>query len=192
MAWDAHILLPAAIALVAGQRLMELRLSRRNEAWLRSRGATEGGRHIYPFIILFHTLFFIALAFEGWWRGPVLSPAWGLWLGLFLTAQAVRVWTMRTLGPLWCTRLLVVPGMELATGGPYKYLRHPNYLVVAVELLSLPLMFGAYATALAASAANALFLSLRMREEERLLRRLTAYDELFGERPRLLPRRPAS
>lgn len=191
MAWDARILLPAAVLLVAGQRLLELRRSKRNEEWLRSRGATEAGRHLYPFVVLLHTLFFIALAFEGWWRGPRLSSTWGLWLGLFLAAQAVRVWTLKTLGRLWCTRILVVPDMELATGGPYRYLRHPNYLVVAVELLSLPLIFGAYVTAASVSAANALLLSLRIREEERHLKRLTAYQETFGGRPRLLPRRRA-
>lgn len=108
-----------------------------------------------------------------------------------MAAQAVRVWTLKTLGRLWCTRILVVPDMELATGGPYRYLRHPNYLVVAVELLSLPLIFGAYVTAASVSAANALLLSLRIREEERHLKRLTAYQETFGGRPRLLPRRRA-
>jgi methyltransferase len=185
-----HIVLFVTVSLVAGQRLWELRRSRRNEDWLRAQGAVEGGRLLYPLLVLLHTTFLIALLIESWWRGPGFGPLWGLWLGLFLAAQALRFWTLLTLGPRWCTRLLVVPGMEVATEGPYRYIRHPNYLVVFLELLTLPLLFGAFATALGATLANALFLAIRIRQEEDLLARLTSYDVAMEGRPRLIPRRP--
>ena len=87
-------------------------------------------------------------------------------------------------------RLLVVPGMELATGGPYRLLRHPNYLVVLVELLALPLLFGAVLTAVWATAVNVILLALRIRQEEALRSSLTDYEAAMGGRPRLIPRRP--
>ncbi len=187
-----HIFLLSTVFLVAGQRLWEVRRSQRNEEWLRAQGAVEGGRLLYPPLVLLHTAFFIALLVESWWRGPRLGPLWGLWLGLFLAAQALRLWTINTLGPRWCTRLLVVPGMELVTEGPYRYIRHPNYLVVLVEFFSLPLTFGAIFTALGATSANILLLTIRIRQEEALLGRLTDYNAAMKGRPRLIPRRPTS
>lgn len=186
-----HILLLSAILLVVGQRLWELRRSRRNEERLRAEGAVEEGRFLYPLLVLLHITFFLAFFVEASWRGPRLGTLWGLWLGFFIAAQALRLWTLRTLGPLWCTRLLVVPGMELVTKGPYRYLRHPNYLAVFVELLTLPLIFGAFFTAVGATLANALLLTIRIRQEEALLSRLTVYDVAMKGRPRLIPRGPA-
>ncbi|MFQ6672232.1 MAG: isoprenylcysteine carboxyl methyltransferase family protein [Candidatus Tectimicrobiota bacterium] len=183
-------LLLAVVLLVAGQRLWELRRSRRHEALLRAQGAVEEGRFLYPWIVALHAAFLGCLLLEGWWRGPGLGPLWGLWLGLYVAAQALRFWTLRALGVRWSTRLLVVPGMELATGGPYRFLRHPNYLAVGVELLALPLLFGAVFTAIGATVVNMLLLALRVRQEEALLSRLTNYEVALGGRPRLIPRRP--
>jgi methyltransferase len=188
----ARAVLLAAVVLVAGQRLLELRRSRLNEAALRARGAVEGGRLLYPWIVALHAAFLAALLLEGWWRGPTFGPLWPLWVGLYGAAQVLRVWTLRTLGDRWCTRLLVVPGMELATGGPYRFLRHPNYLVVVVELLALPLVFGATLTAACATAGNIVLLALRIRQEERLLGHLTDYEAALGARPRLIPRPPGA
>lgn len=184
-------MLLATVALVAGQRLWELRRSRRNEALLRAQGAVEGGRGLYPWLVALHTLFLAALLLEGLWRGPALGPLWPLWLALFAGAQGLRAWTLRSLGGRWCTRLLVVPHMELVREGPYRFIRHPNYLAVFIELLSLPMFFGAVVTAASATAANALLLGLRIRQEEALLGRLTDYDETIRGRARLIPRRPA-
>lgn len=187
-----RVALVAAVVLVAGQRLWELRRSRLNEAALRARGAVEGGRLLYPLIVALHAGFLAGLLIEGWSRGPTFSPLWPLWIGLFGAAQALRVWTLRSLADRWCTRLLVVPGMELATGGPYRYLRHPNYLVVVVELMALPLIFGAALTATCATAGNIVLLALRIRQEEGLLGRLTDYEAALGARPRLIPRPPSA
>ena len=183
-------LLAGAVLLVAGQRLWELRRSRRNESMLRAQGAVEGGRFLYPWFVALHAAFLVSLLVEGWWRGPSVAPLWGLWMALFASAQALRIWTLRTLGARWSTRLLVVPGMEIATSGPYRLLRHPNYLVVFVELLALPLLFGAVLTAVWATAVNVALLALRIRQEEALLARLTDYEAALGGRPRLIPRRP--
>lgn len=192
MIGGGQALILAALFVVAGQRLWELRRSRRHEAMLRAQGAVEGGRFLYPWFVALHAAFLVSLLLEGWWRGPVLGPFWSLWLGLFVAAQALRFWTLRTLGVRWCTRLLVVPGMELATGGPYRFLRHPNYLVVFVELLALPLLFGAVLTAVGATTVNVLLLVLRIRQEEALLSSLTNYEVALGSRPRLIPRRPSA
>lgn len=188
MAPGGRAFLVAVVAAVAVQRLAELRLSRRNEASLKARGGIEGGETLYPWLVALHLAFLAGLLAEGWWRGPVLGPLWALWAALYLGAQLLRAWVILTLGERWCTRLVVVPGMKLATGGPYRWVRHPNYLAVVAELASLPLFFGAFYTAAAATAANALLLSYRLRSEEALLARLTSYEEAFAGRPRLLPR----
>lgn len=188
MLGGGRALLVAVVAAVALQRFAELGLSKRNEALLKARGGIEGGEALYPWLVALHVAFLAGLLIEGWWRGPSLGPLWPLWAALYLAAQLLRVWVILTLGERWCTRLVVAPGMKLATGGPYRLVRHPNYLAVVVELASLPLFFGAFYTAAAATAANALLLRYRVRSEEDLLERLTTYEEAFGRRPRLLPR----
>ncbi len=93
-------------------------------------------------------------------------------LALFVLAQPLRYWVIRTLGRYWNTRILIVPGGERVTGGPFRFLRHPNYVVVVVEILTFPLIFGAWWTALTFTALNAAVLCVRIREENRALREL--------------------
>jgi methyltransferase len=162
-------LLVLAVALVALQRLLELRLSRRNERTLRARGAVERGQEHYPLIVALHSLWLLSTLVEGILRGPVL---WPIPLALFLLVQPLRYWAILSLGENWNTRILVVPGAQLVRRGPYRYLKHPNYVVVAVEILTFPLIFGAWITALVFSALNAMLLSVRIREENRALAEL--------------------
>jgi methyltransferase len=157
-------------SLVSIQRLLELRLSRRNERRLRARGAVECGRGHYPFMVALHALWLLSTAVEGS-RSPGARPGRNA-LAAFLLAQPLRYWAIASLGDHWSTRILVVPGEKPVRRGPYRYINHPNYLVVVVEILALPLIFGARFTALVFSILNAVLLVVRIREEERALREL--------------------
>jgi methyltransferase len=160
------------VALVGLQRLLELRLSRHHERWLRARGAVERGREHYSLMIALHVLWLVSTLVEGILRSPGLPAWWPIPLALFLLVQPLRYWAIFSLGENWNTRILIVPGARLVGCGPYRYLRHPNYLVVAVEIATFPLIFGAWVTALVFSILNAALLYVRVREENRALAEL--------------------
>jgi methyltransferase len=166
---SAGTLLVAAVALVGLQRLVELLLSRRHERLLRARGAVERGRGHYPLIVALHALWLLSTLVEGLLRGPDPPAYWPLPLALFLLVQPLRYWAIFSLGEYWNTRILVVPGTKLVRRGPYRYLRHPNYVVVAVEIFTFPLIFGAWITAVVFSALNAALLYVRIKSENRAL-----------------------
>ena len=160
------------IAAVAVQRLLELRLAKRNLAWALKQGGREYGREHYPLFFLLHVGWMLGILFEGTNRNQ-FSTWWWVWLMVFLLAQGLRYWVITALGPQWNTRIVVVPGVKRVQSGPFTYLNHPNYLAVALELLSLPLIFNAWITALVASILNALLLLLvRIPAEERALKAL--------------------
>jgi methyltransferase len=166
---SAGTLLVLAVGLVALQRLLELELSRRNARILRTRGAVERGQGHYPLIVAMHALWLLSTLVEGILRGPTL---WPIPLAIFLLVQPLRYWAILSLGKHWNTRILVIPNTELIQHGPYRYLRHPNYVVVVVEILTYPLIFGAWITALVFSILNAILLSVRIRVENQALREL--------------------
>ncbi|MGO1081210.1 isoprenylcysteine carboxyl methyltransferase family protein [Inquilinus sp. CA228] len=151
--------------LVAAQRLAELAYARRNEARLRARGAVESGAGHYPLFILLHGAWLLAVFLL---IPADRAPSWPL-LALFLLLQAARVWVVATLGPYWTTRVLSLPGAPLVRRGPYRWVRHPNYLIVTAEIAVLPLALGAWWIAIAFSLANALLLYHRIGVEEKLL-----------------------
>ena len=151
--------------LVAAQRLGELVYARRNEARLRDRGAVESGAGHYPLFILLHGAWLLAVFLL---IPADRVPSWPL-IALFLLLQAARVWVVATLGPYWTTRVLSLPGAPLVRRGPYRWVRHPNYLIVTAEIAVLPLAFGAWWIAIAFSLANALLLYHRIGVEERAL-----------------------
>ena len=162
-------------------RLLELGYSRRN---LRDAGATEEGsasRHTFPLIVFVHTAVIGGTAV--WGRKPRLP-----WLALLLAVQPVRLWVLMTLRDRWNARGAVARDMMVATNGPYAHIRHPNYAVVIVELLSLPMAFGLRRLALCASLANVTLLALRIRDEEALLAELPGYLDHFADKPRFVPR----
>lgn len=153
------------VALVAAQRGAELLYGRRNEAALKRRGGVEIGRSHYPLFALLHAAWLASL--------PLLVPAgtpisWPF-LALFLALQALRLWIMASLGPYWTTRVITLPRERLVRRGPYRFLRHPNYVVVAAEIAVLPLVFGAWRIALVFSLLNAALLAWRIRLEARAL-----------------------
>lgn len=163
-----------ALAFVVLQRILELRLAQANLRWALSKGAKEYGREHYPLFFLLHLGWMLGWLLEGLARQQ-LSPIWWLWLAVFVLAQGLRYWAIQSLGRYWNTRIIIVPGAKKIAGGPYRYLRHPNYLAVALELLSLPLIFNAWITALAATLLNAwLLLTVRIPAEEKAL---STYDQ---------------
>lgn len=155
------------LALVTAQRLGELILARHNTEALLARGAHEVGAGHYPLIVAVHVSWLAAL----WWLAPGRPVIW-LLIGLFLLLQIGRLWVLATLGPRWTTRIIVLPGAPLVTGGPYRVVRHPNYWVVAGEIAVLPLAFGLWRVALLFSLANAAVLAVRIRAEQRALGRV--------------------
>jgi methyltransferase len=161
------------VALVAVQRLFELVLARRNERRARARGAVERGRDHYPFIVALHALWLVSTLVEGLLRGPVLPAFWPIPLALFLLVQPLRYWALFSLGERWNTKILIVPGAKPVRRGPYRYLSHPNYVVVVVEILAFPLIFGAWVTALVFTLLNAVVLSVRIREENCAIAKLS-------------------
>lgn len=151
--------------LVALQRLAELGWARRNERRLRAVGAVEHGARHYPLFVALHATWLLAL-FLG--VPPEARPDWTL-LAVFGLLQLARLWVVASLGRFWTTRVLSLPGAPLVRRGPYRWLPHPNYLVVALELAVLPLAFGAWWLALAASLLNLPLTRHRVRVEEAAL-----------------------
>lgn len=163
-------LLVASVALVALQRLGELRLARRNTIRARARGGLEFGASHYPAIVALHTAWLICWPFEAWLRGPRLADLAPVWLALFLGAQLLRYAAIASLGARWNTRIVVIPGAPPVRRGPYRVLNHPNYVAVVVELAALPLVFAAHVTAAIVGALNlALLLRVRIPAETRAL-----------------------
>lgn len=175
------------LGLLGMERLVELLLSRRNARRSISRGAVEAGRGHYPVMVAFHTLFLGACAAEVllWPRAFPGALGWAALAGA-LAAQALRYWAIATLGERWNVRVLVLPGAAPVRGGPYRFVRHPNYLAVTMECLFVPLIHGAWLTALAFSLGNALLLRVRIRAEEKALGE--AWAAAFAGTPRFLPR----
>lgn len=166
-----------ALAVVALQRLLELRLAQANLRWALAQGGHEFGREHYPLFFVLHGCWMLGWLLEGLARNQ-LSPIWEFFVAVFLLAQGLRYWAIQSLGKYWNTRIIVVPGAPRVRTGPYRYFPHPNYLAVALELLSLPLVFNAWITALVASCLNALLLLfIRIPAEEKALREMTVMAE---------------
>ena len=163
MIWPAI----AILGFVTLQRLFELRLADRNSKRLLAEGAVEHGRGHYAFIVALHMAWLAAL----WWWAPGRPVNLPL-LAVFALLQLARLWVIRTLGERWTTRIIVKPGAALVRSGPYRYLNHPNYLIVTLEIAALPLVFGLVDIAIGFSLANAVLLFLRIRAEDRALDQL--------------------
>ncbi len=159
----------ALVSLFAVERAVELAVSRRHARALRARGAVEHGRGHYPPMVLLHASFLVACAGGALLRSSPPPPWAPLAAAGALAAQGLRWWCIAALGERWTTRVLVPPGAAPVTTGPYRFLRHPNYLAVVVELACLPLAYGLAGVAIAFSGANAALLWVRIRAEERAL-----------------------
>ncbi|MGZ0147086.1 isoprenylcysteine carboxyl methyltransferase family protein [Kribbella sp. WER1] len=156
------------VLLVAAERVAELVVSLRNARWSFSRGGTEAGRGHYPFMVALHTLLLAACLLEAAYRPFVPWLGWTMF-AVVLLAQGLRWWCITVLGHQWNTRVIVVPGLKLVARGPYRWLRHPNYVAVVAEGIALPLVHTAWLTALIFTALNIPLLTVRIRTEETAL-----------------------
>jgi methyltransferase len=167
---SSEVLFTALVVAVGLERLAELVLTRRNVAWALARGGTEHGQGHYPAMVVLHSALLVGALAEVWLLHRVFVP----WLGwtalvLVLASQGLRWWCITSLGRRWSTRVVVLPGEPLVARGPYRRLRHPNYVAVVVEGLALPLVHGAWLTAVVFTVLNAVLLRTRIRVEDRAL-----------------------
>lgn len=149
-------------------RIAELTLSRRNEIWLLQHGAIEYGQKHYPYIIALHVLFFVSLIAE--YSARTTAPFSLFFLILYLLLLSVRVWVIISLGKFWNTKIYHITGIPLIKKGVYKYVKHPNYLIVTVEIAVISLVFHLYYTAIVFTILNAIMLSVRINEENKVLK----------------------
>lgn len=175
------------LVLVSGaQRLVELRISARNRS--RSGPGAQASPRTYPAMVAAHLALFATSAWPRPGRQVPRPVRTAALLGLAASA-GLRLWVIRTLGADWNVTAHVRPGVRIETGGPYRYIRHPNYVAVALEFACLPIAVGAVPEAALLSVANAAVLVPRIRAEERLLEAIPGYREAFQGVPRFIPRR---
>ncbi len=160
-----YVVLIVAVGL---ERVAELVVSKRNLAWAMARGGREYGFGHYPFMVVLHTGLLLACLIEAARRPFIPALGWSM-LAVVVLAQALRWWCIAVLGPRWNTRVIVVPGLPLVTRGPYRWLRHPNYVAVVLEGIALPLVHTAWITALTFTVINAGLLTVRIRTENAAL-----------------------
>ncbi len=149
-------------------RIGELLLSKSNEKWLLRYGAVEYGKKHYPLIVALHILFFISLVYEYTSQQTVSYNAFFIVIYIFLIV--FKVWIISTLGKFWNTKIYHISGIPSIKKGPYKYFKHPNYMVVIAEIAVIPLAFHLYYTAIIFTMLNAMVLYVRIKEEDRVLR----------------------
>jgi methyltransferase len=161
------------------QRVIELFIAKRNEDWIKSQGGYEVGKRHYPFMVALHVGFFISLLLEFTLLNRGLSIFLLPLFTVFAVSQLMRIWILSSLGRFWNTKIMILPGASVVKKGPFQYMRHPNYTIVALELLVLPLMFNAFITALVFTLLNLYMLSVRIPIEEAALCEGTNYKEVF-------------
>jgi methyltransferase len=181
-----YLILLAAVGL---ERLVELRLSSRNERRLAARGFARVAEPGFPGMVAFHIAVPVAAACEVVLRRRPFLPGLALAMGtLFLLATGLRWWVIRTLADHWNVRVVASAGLGVVSGGPYRFVRHPNYAAVFVEMLALPLIHTAWVTALASAPAHVFLLDRRIAVEEAVLLADPAYRATMGAKPRFVPR----
>ena len=189
---DTRVLFTLILAAVAVERLVELRISNRNARRALARGGVEAGAGHYRVMVVLHTLFLASCLAEVWWLSPPFVPVLAVVMGAALAAtMALRYWAIASLGDRWNTRVICLPGLPAVRRGPYRWLRHPNYLAVVVEIIALPMIHTAWRTALLFGIANLILLRVRIRVEETALRTHADYDRVFPGPARLPIRRPS-
>ena len=164
------VLYTVLVAVVGVERLAELVVAKRNLARSLAQGGRETGFGHYPAMVVLHTGLLAGCLLEVWLADRPFVPVLGwVMLAVVIAAQALRWWCIRTLGPLWNTRIVVVPGVQRVTGGPYRLFPHPNYVAVVAEGVALPLVHTAWVTAVVFTVLNALLLRVRIRSENQAL-----------------------
>jgi methyltransferase len=171
------------------QRISELFIAKRNEKWLLKRGGVEHGSEHYPYIVALHILFLLSLFLEVTSFHKELTNLWYLLFPILTLTQLLRYWSVCSLGYFWNTKIIIAPDEKVVSKGPYQYLKHPNYVVVAIEIFLIPLLFQAYLTALLFTILNFVMMTVRIPIEEKALRTHTNYQKAFQGRSRFTSKR---
>ncbi len=186
---DSRVAWTVLVVLVAAQRVWELRRSARNEARLRAMGGVEHAPGQMTWMRALHATWLAAMLAEVWLLDAPFIPALAVVATLvFGIGQGIRMMAIHELGPRWTVKIMTVPGEEAMTTGLFKYIRHPNYVGVVLEIAALPLIHGAFVTSTIWSVSNVMLLRARIRAEEAALRADAHYEQTQGARPRFLPR----
>ena len=151
------------------QRLIELIIASKNERWMLAKGGVEIEPQQHKWFIMVHGLFFISIIVELILSNASIPELFILWFSLFIATQFVRIWSITSLGKYWNTKIIILPGSTLVKRGPYKYVKHPNYIIVGIELFVIPMMFGAYWTAVIFPFFHLILMSIRIPAEEKAL-----------------------
>ena len=176
------------LAAVAGLRIIELRVSKRNQHRMLAGGAVRVPEPHFKWIVIVHTGVLIGAALEVVvLRRPFLPLLGATMFVLFLASNLMRLWVARTLGDLWSVQVMDSTRIGVVTSGPFRFVRHPNYTGVILEMISLPLIHTAWITAIATSIGYAFALSMRLRAEEKVLMANPQYRAAMGHKPRFLP-----
>ncbi len=183
---SAYVVLLLAVGLI---RLMEVRISRRNQRRLMAQGVAKVPEPHFRWMILLHISVLVGAALEVLFLHRPFIPALAIGMGfLFVLANALRWWVIRTLSEHWNIQVMASAQLGVVTRGPFRWIRHPNYLAVFVELIALPLIYTAWLTAIFAGSANAWVLSQRLAVEERVLLANPTYQATMAAKPRFLPK----
>lgn len=183
---NSHIAFGIVLALVGAGRLIELRKSKQH--LLKAEKSQESIEYHYVLMVAIHTLLFLLPPLEVLFFAREFQSLLGLnACFLVLLSTFLRLWVIRSLGRSWNTRGLVGKDLQVVTDGPYRWLRHPNYLAVIIEIAALPLIHSAYGSAIILTVANGVILAIRIPWEEKQLFAVPGYLEAFGKKPRLLP-----
>lgn len=175
------------ISLIIVQRVIELFIAKRNEKRMKKIGGVEKGQAHYRLMVMIHVLFFVTYMGEVLFFQKQISPWWPLLFILFLFTQLGRGWVIYSLGRYWNTKIIIVPQANVVKKGPYQFMKHPNYFIVSVEFIVIPLMFQAYLTALLFTILNIWILSIRIPAEEKALSEETDYNGAFIGQKRFIP-----
>lgn len=161
------------IFVIISQRLIELVIAKNNEKWMKERGGIEHGEGHYKWFIMIHTLFFISLIIESTMNNRIDFTLNYTLFFIFIITQLGRIWCILTLGRFWNTKIIILPNVTLIRNGPYKYVKHPNYIIVGVELIIIPLLFGTYITAIIFPVLHYILLRIRIPKENAALESVT-------------------
>lgn len=177
------------LLLLIVQRITEMFIAKRNEKWLLNRGGVEHGSEHYPYIVALHVMFLLSLLLEVNILHKEVTVLWYILVPILAFTQLIRYWAVMSLGSYWNTKIIIVPNDLVVLKGPYQYMRHPNYVVVAVEIFFIPLLYQAYFTAILFSVLNIVIMTIRIPAEEKALQLHTNYQEVFNLRARFVPKR---
>jgi methyltransferase len=183
-----HNVYPAFVLFILVESLVEAAISRKNSAALIARGAVDIAPYIFPLMVLLYILQFAGSVFEYYKAAKEVSLTWLVVFGaIVLAAKGLKFWAVSALGPFWTMKVLIVPGSQTVTSGPYRWIRHPNYIAVVTEIIALPLMGKAYLTAICVIVVFSCLLVLRIRAEEQALMQYTDYSKTMAAKRRFIP-----